>query len=577
MTCSLVLLPTYNERENLLRVLPRLSALEDEVDVLVIDDSSPDGTGELADELTFKYARLSVLHRKKKEGLGRAYVHGFREALQRGYTRVVTMDADLSHAPEDVPRLLRALEQADVAIGSRHVLGGGVESWPLSRQLLSRAGSLYARTLLGLAARDVTSGFRAYRAEAVQALDLDLVSARGFVFQIEMLKRILDLPGARALEVPILFRNRVAGQSKLSRGIIGEAAWEVAKLALRRRFTPAARSSRSDGPHRREPSITVVVPARPDAEEPAAVGGVDHLDYPREKLNVLIARGCSPSRQRNEAVKWGHGELILFLDDDSIPAPDLLTKYLAAFRSDPQLGAVGGPAETSPGGAFQGLAALVLGEGWVMGKTASRYRARGEKRLADERELILCNLCVRRSAFEEAGGFNESLYPNEENEFLGRLQRLGWRLLHDPAAVVERPQRATARDLLSAVHRYGQGRAAQLRCGPSMVSMGRMALVLGALTTLSGAALSMALRTPILFVPCLLYFAYLFCLSVKLSFRAGMTNGILAALLASLVHVSYAVGVVRGVVRRFPAARRSEVRLECLDVKAGGAAEIGAA
>src|SRR6266540_3112069 len=152
---SLVLLPTFNERQNLPQVVGRLAALEDAPEVLVIDDASPDGTGDLAEILRSRFPSLSVLHRRIKDGLGRAYVDGFREALKRGYQKIVTMDADLSHAPEDVPRLLAALDQAEVVVGSRHIEGGGVEEWPLSRRLLSRGGSLYARTLLRLPLSDV--------------------------------------------------------------------------------------------------------------------------------------------------------------------------------------------------------------------------------------------------------------------------------------------------------------------------------------------------------------------------------------------------------------------------------------
>jgi dolichol-phosphate mannosyltransferase len=172
---TLVLVPTYNERDTLPRILPRLARLEEDVHVLVIDDSSPDGTGEIAEELSCRYPCVSVVHRKEKEGLGRAYIHGFREALRRGYRVVVTMDADLSHSPEDVPRLMGGLDDADIVIGSRHVPGGGVQNWPLSRQLLSRAGSLYARALLRLPVQDATSGFRAYRAEALRELDLEAI------------------------------------------------------------------------------------------------------------------------------------------------------------------------------------------------------------------------------------------------------------------------------------------------------------------------------------------------------------------------------------------------------------------
>src|SRR6266540_2719504 len=369
MSNSLVLLPTYNERENLSRVLPRLAALNEAVDVLVIDDASPDGTGTCAEELRKTYPWLLVLHRRAKEGLGRAYVHGFRVAIQEGYRRIVTMDADLSHAPEDVPRLLGALEEADVAIGSRHAPGGGVEEWPFQRRLLSRAGSLYARTLLHLPVSDVTGGFRAYRTETLRELDLEEIHATGFIFQAEILRYILDLPGARAVEVPIVFRNRARGSSKLSQAIVYEAAWGVAKLAFRKKKVPERRYEPLSGEGTFEPRVTVVVPA-PDGVKPEAIKHLEFLRYPGEKLEVVVARGHSPARQRNHAVEATSGEFILFLDEDSRPSPEVLRAYLSVFERDPTVAAVGGPAESLQGNALQDLAALILGEPWVVGKTA---------------------------------------------------------------------------------------------------------------------------------------------------------------------------------------------------------------
>jgi dolichol-phosphate mannosyltransferase len=298
MSGSLVLLPTYNERENLPRVLRRLLALRD-VDVLVIDDASPDGTGELAEAMRRRYDCLSVLHRIEKDGLGRAYVSGMKEALRRGYSRIVTMDADLSHSPEDVPRLLQALESADVALGSRHVPGGGVRNWPLSRQLLSQAGSLYARILLRLPLRDVTSGFRAYRAEALSAIDLEALRAKGFSFQIEILRRLLDLPGARAQELPIEFRDRAAGVSKLSGGIIAEALLEVLRLS----FAEPALVFKEIRSESELPRVTIVVPTREAEAEPEALDALERLDYPRERFEVLVVRGNAPAAERNLAAR----------------------------------------------------------------------------------------------------------------------------------------------------------------------------------------------------------------------------------------------------------------------------------
>ena len=347
----------------------------------------------MAEALRTRYPRLSVLHRRAKEGLGRAYVHGFEVALGEGYRRVVTMDADLSHAPEDVPRLLAALEEAEVAIGSRRAPGGGVAGWPLHRRLLSRAGSLYARSLLGLPVLDVTSGFRAYRADALKELDLEAIDSRGFVFQVEVLRRLLDLPGARAVEVPILFRNRSRGSSKLNMGILLEAAREVARLRTRPRKMGGA-SPRGREAITAERAVSAIVAAHPEEGDLPALSAMGGLKP--QPAEVLIARGRCPARQRNLAAKRSQGEFLLFLDDDSRPEPDLLESYLETMRADSRIAAAGGPAVFSPGSVFQDAASLVLGEPWVVGRTAARYRPLGKERHTDERELILCNLIIRQ-------------------------------------------------------------------------------------------------------------------------------------------------------------------------------------
>ena len=388
MTESVVLLPTYNEVENLPRVLSRLARVS-ETDVLVIDDDSPDGTGRIAEELRHFYPHLGVLHRKRREGLGRAYVFGFKKALSHGYRRVVTMDADLSHDPDDVPRLLHALSYSEVAIGSRHVPGGGVERWPYRRRLLSRLGSLYARSLLTLRASDVTSGFRAYRAEALSRIDLDSVNAKGFVFQIEILARLCRLPGARVTEVPIRFRNRRAGVSKLSFFVVWEALLRV--WILRRKFhstlsAPAAPLSRSVFPRRSgsKPRISVVVAARPGSGEPRAVEFLRECD---RKAEIIVARGFSPSRQRNAAVREASGKYVLFLDDDSEPAPNLLDFYTSVLDSEPAVAAVGGPSLSLGRNSLERAGASLLGEPLVMGKSAARYRALGSVKTAGERGM----------------------------------------------------------------------------------------------------------------------------------------------------------------------------------------------
>jgi dolichol-phosphate mannosyltransferase len=231
-----VCLPTYNERDNL---EPMVRALDDvfrrhELDarVLVIDDSSPDGTGELADRLTGEFRFLSVLHRPKKEGLGPAYLAGFVWALATDADRIVEMDCDFSHDPEELPRLLAATENADLALGSRYVEGGGTRNWGLGRRAVSRFGSLYARVLLGVGIRDLTGGFKCFRRSVLEGIGLERISTKGYAFQIETTYRALR-EGSRVVEVPIVFSEREAGKSKMSRGIVLEAVAKVPALRLR--------------------------------------------------------------------------------------------------------------------------------------------------------------------------------------------------------------------------------------------------------------------------------------------------------------------------------------------------------
>ncbi len=225
-----VCLPTYNERENLERLV---RALEPHgVHVLVIDDNSPDGTGEIADRLAAELPWVGVLHRERKEGLGPAYLAGFRQALAEGADVVLEMDCDFSHDPADVPRLLAAIEAgADVAVGSRYTPGGGVGNWGLARRVISRGGSLYAQVLLGLRVRDLTAGFKAFRREVLESIDLDAITSKGYAFQIENVFRALR-KGFRVVEVPVRFVDREEGGSKMSRGIVVEAVWKVPALRL---------------------------------------------------------------------------------------------------------------------------------------------------------------------------------------------------------------------------------------------------------------------------------------------------------------------------------------------------------
>ena len=235
MPRATVCLPTYNERENLEpMVTALLERLGPDDAILVIDDGSPDGTGALADRIAAAHdGRVAVLHRPAKEGLGPAYLAGFRRALSEGAELVLEMDCDFSHDPADVPRLIEATADADLVLGSRYVDGGRVEDWGAGRRFVSRAGSLYAQTLLATHIRDLTGGFKCYRREVLERIDLGAVTARGYAFQIETTYRTLRA-GFRVVEIPIAFVDREAGSSKMSRSIVLEAIWRVPALRFRR-------------------------------------------------------------------------------------------------------------------------------------------------------------------------------------------------------------------------------------------------------------------------------------------------------------------------------------------------------
>ena len=230
---ALICLPTYDERENLEAMVRALGGLGlDGLEVLVIDDASPDGTGEIADRLATDLPWVHVLHRERKEGLGPAYLAGFRRALELGADLVLEMDCDFSHDPGDVPRLVAAAEDADLVLGSRYVEGGGTRNWGLVRRFISRGGSLYAQGLLQLGLRDLTGGFKCYRRAVLEKIDLDAISSLGYAFQIETTYRTLRA-GFRVVEIPITFSDREVGGSKMSKAIVLEAIWKVPLLRLR--------------------------------------------------------------------------------------------------------------------------------------------------------------------------------------------------------------------------------------------------------------------------------------------------------------------------------------------------------
>ncbi len=239
----LVCIPTYNERENLPVTLRRLRAAVPEADVLVVDDQSPDGTGELADALAATDPSVHVLHGRPKAGLGVAYVSAFAWGIERGYDALVEMDADGSHQPEELPRLLAALRSADVVLGSRWVDGGQVRNWPRSRLLLSRGGNAYVRAVLRMPLSDATGGFRVYRAEVLRSLTLSEVASQGYCFQVDLVWQAWRA-GARVVEVPITFVERTEGESKMSRQIVLEALWRVTWWGLRQGRTASPSRSR---------------------------------------------------------------------------------------------------------------------------------------------------------------------------------------------------------------------------------------------------------------------------------------------------------------------------------------------
>lgn len=242
MNQTLIVVPTYNERDNLPLLVQRLLALPVSVDLLVVDDNSPDGTGKIADELAAKHPTVHVLHREQKNGLGRAYIAGFKWALERGYEFVFEMDGDFSHSPDDIPAFLAAAQNADLVLGSRYVNGIRVINWPLRRLMLSMGAGKYVRVITGMPFTDPTGGFKCFRRRALQALKLDEVKSNGYSFQIELTHKIWR-QGMKVVEVPIVFTDRFQGHSKMSKAIVREALWMVWRLWIQNKFRRSPRVS----------------------------------------------------------------------------------------------------------------------------------------------------------------------------------------------------------------------------------------------------------------------------------------------------------------------------------------------
>jgi dolichol-phosphate mannosyltransferase len=262
MNKTLVVVPTYNERENLLPLAERLLALPVPVDLLVVDDNSPDGTGKLADDMAAKQPAIHVLHRTAKSGLGRAYIAGFRWAMERGYEFVFELDGDFSHNPDDIPMFLEAAKNADLVLGSRYLNGIRIINWPLSRLMLSKSAAKYVQVITGMKITDPTGGYKCFTRRALQAINLHEINSNGYSFQIEMTHRLWR-QGMRIVEVPIIFTERAQGHSKMAGHIIREALIMVWRLLLQNKL-------------RRRPAVAPPqppLPAAPKAERPAPPKG----------------------------------------------------------------------------------------------------------------------------------------------------------------------------------------------------------------------------------------------------------------------------------------------------------------
>jgi dolichol-phosphate mannosyltransferase len=231
----LIIFPTYNERENIEKIVHAVLPMDPRVNVLIVDDNSPDGTGEIADKLVKMDGRVNVLHRAKKEGLGQAYIAGFRWAIERKYDYIMEMDADFSHGPEYIKDFLHEIKEYDLVIGSRYIKGVNVINWPMSRLLLSYFANMYSRVITGLRLRDATGGFKCFRRQVLEAINLDNVHSTGYAFQIEISMRAWK-KGFSMIEIPITFVDRMAGQSKMSKRIVREAIWMVWWLRLKSIF-----------------------------------------------------------------------------------------------------------------------------------------------------------------------------------------------------------------------------------------------------------------------------------------------------------------------------------------------------
>jgi GT2 family glycosyltransferase len=496
-----VVLPTYNEVENLTTLVRAVLERAPDVHILVVDDASPDGTGELAEELKAEHpGRVDVVHRRSKQGLGTAYVLAFRMALERGYERVVTMDADLSHAPEHLPAILRAAGNADLVIGSRYIPGGRTVGWGLDRKVLSLGANVFARRALGFRVRDCTSGYRCYHRRFLEAIDLDEIVADGYSFQIEMVWRCLRA-GLSAREVPIVFVERAHGTSKISSDEVGKALFTVLNIRS------SERELRSGAVER--PSPRPLRRARPQAgESPVELSIIivnyDTVDYLRQCLEsierfppgcryeVLVVDNDSPdgsadlvrerfpearllllrenvgfARANNLALRQARGRHLLLLNSDTQVLEGSLDGLLEAMASNPHVGAVGckqldGNQQLQlTWGRFPTFLHEIVRKAlhWRMRIDGSQVREYLDRKYNAPSTVDWVSgscLLVRREAMEEAGALDENIFMYfEDIDWCRRIQLHGWGILYEPGVrILHYGGVSAARHLIDALVAY---------------------------------------------------------------------------------------------------------------------------
>ena len=550
-----VVIPTFNERDNLKELVPRVLQLGRDFRVLIVDDNSPDGTGEAADSLAWEFpSYVKVIHRERRTGLGTAYMAGLRRALDDGADYVVTMDADLAHDPAMLPRFWDALQTFDAVVGSRYKFGISVVEWPIRRVLLSYLANVYVSTVSGLLLADCTSRYVGYRRDALQSVDLDRIRSGEYAFIFE-LKLYLQRAGCRICEIPIVYYGRRRGQTKMSSKAVVEAAirpWQLVVAGPRGHTLPLHHPPLGEIVHLRDgavmPSVTVIVPVQPGNWPTEVIASIRQQTYPLDRIQVIVVEGNQPSVQRNRAAAQATGEVFYFLDDDSVLPEGALIRALTWFN-DPDVAVVGGPVLTSGRDTLlQQCFGAALGSLFGSFSSRNRFASRGFPRVSGEQEMISANMAVRAWIFHREGGFDERLYPNEECEFLNRLRAKGYRVVHDPALRAYRHQRENLRQFARQVFRYGRGRMEHFWVNPSFfnpIFLVPLVFVLYILTL----PLSYSHWGMLAFFPLLLYGALdmISSLLIVISNRSPAML-LIIPILFPVIHISYGVGLAWGIV-----------------------------